>query len=242
MSKICLPSCRSVEEIIKVNPHKVLQVNVCGELSDREEELLSLIKKNKIRINHSKKSAIKSGLEIELHDYKYTELGAALENAKNNCVKGKQPVVICLDGIVDPHNLGAIARTAAFIGVSAIIITADRAVQVNDTVYRIASGGLEHVDVVRVTNLASAIESSKKAGFWAIGFTEKASDLLHNLKADAPLMLVIGNEEKGIRDRTVQVCDIIAKIQPAGDFSTLNASVAAALAMSWAKGFPHLAP
>lgn len=136
---------------------------------------------------------------------------------------------LALDCIQDPHNIGAIFRTAAFFGVSGIILTKDRSAPLNATVYDVASGGMEEVPFALETNLSRAISESKKSGVWIMGTSEHAEDDVSTFHQDRPWMIVIGNEEKGLRRLTQEQCDVICCLTPAGTVKSLNASVAAGI-------------
>jgi 23S rRNA (guanosine2251-2'-O)-methyltransferase len=134
---------------------------------------------------------------------------------------------LALDCLQDPHNVGAIFRTAAFFGVRGIILTKDRSAPMTGTVYDVASGGVEAVPFALVTNLASTLRDAKQAGLWPLGSSEHAVRNVTDVPHDRPWLLVIGNEEQGLRRLTLDLCDDICRIPPRGAVTSLNASVAA---------------
>jgi len=134
-----------------------------------------------------------------------------------------------LDCIQDPHNLGAIIRTAAFFGVQGLLMTADRAAPLSGTVYDVAAGGLEHVPFSIQINLARSLELAKEAGLWILGSSEHAEEDVSQVPRDRPWLLVVGNEAKGLRRLTLERCDQVCRIMPRGAVGSLNASVAAAI-------------
>lgn len=136
---------------------------------------------------------------------------------------------LALDCLQDPHNVGAIFRTAAFFGVRGILLTKDRSAPMTPTVYDVAAGGVESVPFCQVPNLARAMETAKEAGLWLLGTSEHASSSYADVQRDRAWLLVIGNEEKGLRRLTLDNCDVICGIPPQGDVTSLNASVAAAI-------------
>ena len=134
---------------------------------------------------------------------------------------------MALDSLQDPQNLGAIFRAAAFFGIRGIIMTTERSAPMTATVYDIAAGGVEHVPMVQAINLKQALEKAKEAGLWILGTSEHAKETLSSVARDRPWLVVVGNEEKGMRRLTEESCDVICAIPPAGDgVTSLNVSVA----------------
>jgi 23S rRNA (guanosine2251-2'-O)-methyltransferase len=141
--------------------------------------------------------------------------------------------VLVLDQIVDPHNLGALWRSAAAFGVQAVVIPEDRSSSLCGVVAKAASGALEYVPCVRVTNLARALEQLKKQGFFVVGLDESGQELNPRVTfLDIGVALVVGREDKGMRPLTQSHCDVVWKLSVSPQFSTLNASVAGAVALS----------
>ena len=134
-----------------------------------------------------------------------------------------------LDCIQDPHNLGAIIRTAAFFGGQGLLMTADRAAPLSAVAYDVAAGGVEHIPFSIQTNLARSLDIAKEAGLWILGSSEHARDDVSQVPRDRPWLLVIGNEAKGLRRLTLERCDQICRITPRGVVGSLNASAAAAI-------------
>lgn len=139
---------------------------------------------------------------------------------------------IALDQLQDPHNVGAIFRTAAFFGVKGILLTVDRSAPLSATVYDVASGGLEHVPFTLQTNLAQGIEAAKKQNMWVLGSSEHASENVDDIDRDRRWLLVVGNEEKGLRRLTQDRCDQVCRIASQGDVGSLNVSVATGIMMA----------
>ncbi len=142
-------------------------------------------------------------------------------------------VWLALDCLQYPQNLGAIFRSAAFFGVKGILITTERSAPMTSTVYDIASGGVDAIPHVMVINLKQAFEKAKEAGLWILGTSEHAKQSLKQVKADRPWLLVVGNEEKGIRRLTEEGCDVMCSVPPVGDVVTsLNVSVATGILLN----------
>jgi 23S rRNA (guanosine2251-2'-O)-methyltransferase len=139
---------------------------------------------------------------------------------------------LALDCLQDPHNVGAIFRTAAFFGVRGIVVTRDRSAPLNATVLDVAAGGVEHVPFSVVPNLARSLKAAKEAGLWLLGTSEHASDSIRSITPDRPWLVVLGNEEKGLRRLTLEQCDLTCTIPPRGPVTSLNVSTAAAVLIS----------
>lgn len=139
---------------------------------------------------------------------------------------------LALDQVQDPHNVGAIFRSAAFFGVAGIIVTRDRSAPIKATVYDVASGGIEAVPFANPANLARALTVAKKAGLWVLGASEHAERDLCDVDRDRSWVLVLGNEEAGLRRLTADTCDEICRIAPRGAVGSLNVSVAAGVLMA----------
>jgi 23S rRNA (guanosine2251-2'-O)-methyltransferase len=137
----------------------------------------------------------------------------------------KDPLLLILDCVQDPHNLGAILRTADGAGVLAVIAPKDKAVGITETVRRVSVGGADHVPFVQVTNLARTMETLKKAGVWIVGTSDRATKSIYELDLKGPLAIVLGAEEKGMRRLTEENCDFLASIPMAGKVECLNVSV-----------------
>jgi 23S rRNA (guanosine2251-2'-O)-methyltransferase len=137
------------------------------------------------------------------------------------------PFVLILDCVQDPHNLGAILRTADAAGVHVVVAPKDKAVGITETVRRISVGAADHVPFAQVTNLARTMEKLKAAGLWLVGTSDHAkSKSIYELDLKGPLALVLGAEEKGMRRLTEENCDFLASIPMAGKVECLNVSVA----------------
>jgi len=137
---------------------------------------------------------------------------------------------LALDSLQDPHNVGSIFRSAAFFGVRGIVMTSDRAAPLSAVVYDVASGGVEAVPFAVETNLRRALEAAKAAGLWILGSSEHATKNIEDIPRDRPWLLVLGNEEEGLRRLTLETCDEVCQIAPkAEDVTSLNVSVAAGI-------------
>ena len=159
--------------------------------------------------------------------HEYVEIKDILEVARS---KGEDPFILLLDGITDPHNLGAILRTAESAGVHGVIIPKRRSVGLNATVGKTSAGAIEYIPVARVTNIVKAMETLKKEGLWIACADMQGLDYFDtNMKG--PLALVIGGEGDGVGRLVKEKCDFTAAIPMYGQIASLNASVAAGLLM-----------
>lgn len=154
--------------------------------------------------------------------YEYAEMDDIFKLAGE---KGEDPFVILLDNIEDPHNLGAIIRTANLAGAHGVIIPKNRAVGLTATVARTSAGALNYTPVVKVTNLSQTIEELKKRGMWFV-CADMDGETMYKLNLKGPIGLVIGNEGEGVGRLVKEKCDFVASIPMKGDIDSLNASVA----------------
>ena len=155
--------------------------------------------------------------------YEYAEVEDILKNARD---KGEEPFIFRLDNIEDPHNLGAIIRTANLAGAHGVIIPKRRAVGLTATVAKTSAGALNYTPVAKVTNLAATIDELKKEGLWFV-CADMGGESMYRLNLKGPIGLVIGNEGEGVSRLVKEKCDYIASIPMKGDIDSLNASVAA---------------
>ena len=188
------------------------------------------VKKHNVLIKYVKKDRLVKVSETGKHQgviayvaaYKYAEVEDILDNARK---KGEPPFVIILDGIEDPHNLGAIIRTANQAGAHGVIIPKRRAVGLTSTVARTSAGAINYTPVAKVTNIANTIEDLKKEGMWFV-CADMDGEVMYNLDLKGSIGLVIGNEGEGVSRLVKEKCDFIAQIPMKGDIDSLNASVA----------------
>ena len=156
-------------------------------------------------------------------NYQYAEVEEMLANAR---ARGEDPFLILLDGIEDPHNLGAIIRTANLAGAHGVVILKNRSASVNSTVARTSAGAVHFTPVARVANLSTLMEQLKKEGMWFV-CADMDGTTMYDLNLTGPIGLVIGNEGSGVSRLVREHCDMIASIPMKGDIDSLNASVAA---------------
>ncbi len=146
-------------------------------------------------------------------------------------VAAERPLLLILDGVTDPHNLGACLRSADAAGVTAVVFPKDKSADVNDVARKVASGAAETVPWVRVTNLARTMEHLKQAGVWIIGASGEVPETLHDQDLTVSCALVLGSEGSGMRRLTRESCDFMVSLPMAGAVSSLNVSVAAGICL-----------
>jgi 23S rRNA (guanosine2251-2'-O)-methyltransferase len=140
-------------------------------------------------------------------------------------------LVVLLDGVEDPHNLGAIVRTAHAAGAASIVIPERRAAGITDVVAKAAAGALEHLPIARVTNINRSLEDLKKRGFWIYGLDERGTETYDSVEYAEPTAFVLGGEGKGLHEQVRKHCDALVRIPMAGKIASLNVSVAAGIVL-----------
>lgn len=158
-------------------------------------------------------------------------LGAAHEFVSLDEVAEAARLLLALDGVEDPHNLGAIIRTAHAAGADAILVPERRAAGLTETVAKAAAGALEHLPIARVGNLTQTLEQLKRRGFWIYGFDERGEETYDRVDYASPAAFVMGGEGKGLHQMIRKHCDFVVRIPLAGKISSLNVSVAAGIVL-----------
>lgn len=162
------------------------------------------------------------GIILMLSAVEYSDVDEIIKYAEE---KGEKPFIFILDGIVDPHNLGAMIRTANLVGAHGVIIPKHRAASLTSTVAKASSGAVYHTRVAKVTNIAKTIDDLKEKGLWMV-CADAEGELMYDLDLRGSIGLVIGNEGSGVSKLVREKCDFTAKIPMKGDIDSLNASVA----------------
>ena len=178
---------------------------------------------DKERLDRLANSGHHQGVVAQAAAYEYAEVEDILNAAKE---KGEAPFIFILDEIEDPHNLGAIIRTANLCGAHGVIIPKRRAVGLTATVAKTSAGAVNYTPVAKVTNIAKTIEELKKEGMWFV-CADMDGQMMYDLNLTGPIGLVIGNEGAGVSRLVKEKCDFTASIPMKGDIDSLNASVAA---------------
>ena len=207
-----------------------------GEKHGSINKIISKAKENRIVIVQAEKSKLDKMSQTNNHQgviaivppFEYSSVEDIVEEAKK---RNEQPFILILDGIEDPHNLGSIIRTAETAGVHGIIIPKRRACSVNSTVYKVASGAVEHMKIARVNNLNDEIKYLKENNVWIYGTAIEATKYYYEENLTGSIALIIGNEGEGLSRLVRENCDVLLKIPMKGKISSLNASVSAGIVM-----------
>lgn len=225
-----------VLESLRAHPENVDRLYVVeGQLSPKlSGELLSRARDAGVRVEHVPRErlaalsegGVHQGVAAALKPFAYAELEDVVAAAK---ASDRPPLLVCLDGVQDPHNLGAIIRSAHALGAHGVVIPKDRAAQVTGVVAKASAGAVEHCPVARVTNLSRALEQLKEEGFWVAAADPGGDQVLWDARLDGPLAVVVGAEGPGVREGVLKHCDLRLRIPMAGEVASLNASVSAGL-------------
>lgn len=216
------PVLESIEAGLNIHKAYIIQQN-----TPIVQKIIDRLEKANIEIKYVDKNFFKNydgndqGVMIEVDSFAYKSL---------DDIKDANKLMI-LDKIEDPHNLGAIIRSAESFGFDAVIIPEHRSAKVTPTVYKTSAGAINNIKVVMVKNLNRAIESIKENGFWVYGLAGEADQEVYNTDLTGKVALVVGNEGDGISRLVRENCDMLIKIPMIGDINSLNASVAAAISM-----------
>ena len=228
-----LTTKNSIREAINSNS-TINKISIIQGVKDGEIlRLVSQARAKKIKIEylnrqaHNSKFGKTQGIACDVVDFKYCEVKDILDLATE---KSELPFVLILDGINDPHNFGAIIRSAECAGVHGIIIQKDRSVAVNDTVLKVSTGAAENMLIARVANLNNEIEKLKKQGLWVWAAEAGGADI-HAVNLNGPIAVIIGSEGNGVSRLTKERCDGIISLEMRGKVNSLNASVATGIVL-----------
>lgn len=199
-----------------------------GSGGPRIQEIVDLCRNRSVPVRFEERKALD---RVASTHQGVVALGAAARYTKADEAFEQAKMVVVLDGIEDPHNLGAIIRTAHAAGVESIVIPERRAASVTDTVAKAAAGALAHMRVVKVANIGQTLDSLKSRGYWIYGLDERGKDTYDEVDYAAPSALVLGAEGKGLHEHVKKRCDFLVRIPLAGKISSLNVSVAAGIAL-----------
>lgn len=225
---------KPVEEALKDEPERVDKIFVRNSVSKTTiQEIVDTASSHRIPVNYVPGNKLydlvgkvnDQGVVALLSAVKYEEFDDWIETVDTD----EKPAILLLDEIEDPHNVGAILRTAAAAGISAVLVPKHRQAPINATVYKTSAGTAGRIPIVRVGNLNQTILQLKDHGFWLAGLDQHGENDLWEQLFDMPMAFVIGNEGKGIRKKTLEHCDFTITIPMENKVPSLNASVSAAL-------------
>ncbi|MBO6261490.1 MAG: 23S rRNA (guanosine(2251)-2'-O)-methyltransferase RlmB [Bacilli bacterium] len=217
-----------------INAKKVLKVFLVTSFND--QKIINLIKENKINcvtVSHSEmermsEGGVHQGVAAELKPYQTVSLEEIIFKAR----KKEKKIIVMLDNISDPHNLGAILRSADVFEASGVILPKHNSVSLNATVAKTSAGAINYVPVAVVNNLNQAIKTLKDEGYWIVATDGSATISYSSIKYDFPVVVVIGSEGKGVSSLVLKNSDYIVKIPQFGHVNSLNASVAAGILLA----------
>ncbi|MGI6324839.1 MAG: 23S rRNA (guanosine(2251)-2'-O)-methyltransferase RlmB [Bacilli bacterium] len=215
----------TVRELLNSNK-KIKKAIISNNFSDKD--IVLTLQNENIDIKYSDKKemdrlvkAKHQGIIVDIDDFKYSDLDDVLDSINKDW-----PFLLILDHLQDPHNFGAIIRTAESAGIDGIIIPKDRSVDVTATVMKTSAGSIEYIPICKVTNLSNTIHKLKDKGYWIIGADMEGLDYQRQ-DYKMPIALIIGSEGQGISKLIKEMCDYIVTIPMKGHINSLNASVAA---------------
>ncbi|KUJ71587.1 23S rRNA (guanosine(2251)-2'-O)-methyltransferase RlmB [Thiomicrospira sp. WB1] len=240
MSTQLLYGLHAVETLLKQSPQSIIRLSVQPQPNARLKKLSAQANALGVRceehgfkqqVARLPKDAVHQGVVAEVVAKTPLSPKQWLAQLEGLIEQGKAPLVVFLDEVQDPHNLGAILRTADACGVMSVVIPKHQSVGLNATVRKVASGAAESVDLVVVPNLARAIGDAQKRGLWVTGLAGETSQTLYDQSLTGPTGLVMGAEGKGLRKGVREQCDFLAAIPMAGVVDSLNVSVATGVAL-----------
>jgi 23S rRNA (guanosine2251-2'-O)-methyltransferase len=205
-----------------------------GRQDTRVEEIVQLARARNITVRFEDRSQIDRLADSKDHQGIVALVAARaagtldeiLQAANAGAGRGEKGLIVLLDGVEDPHNLGAVVRTALAAGAHGVVIPERRAAGLTDTVARASAGALAHMPVAKVTNLARAMEELKEAGYWLVGLDEHADKNYTEVDYKSPVGLVLGGEGGGLHELTRKRCDFVVSLPTVGPVKSLNVSVA----------------
>ena len=228
----------AVDVILRRSPERIIALSIQSDRKDKRiQGLLSLAQNQGVAVDRVSKADLDE-MVSERHQGVVAVIkprqvdGGVTERDLSSYLKGIDcPLVLVLDGVTDPHNLGACLRSADAAGVAAVIVPKDNSAELNAVARKVASGAADVIPLVRVTNLARTLRSLKELGIWIVGTTGEADTLVYDQDLSIPTALVMGAEGPGMRRLTTEACDFLVKLPMAGDVSSLNVSVATGICL-----------
>lgn len=193
-----------------------------------EERGVAVHRRDKLDLTKMCASSHHQGVALEVEPFRYADFDDLLSSISRSTSSG---FILVLDAIQDPHNLGALIRSAACAGVDGVVIPKDRACGITSAAEKTSAGAVETVPVAMVTNIAQTLDSLKKLGFWVYGLDGTASQTVYQTDFSGNVVLVVGSEGEGIRPLVRKQCDVVMSIPQFGGVSSLNASVAGGIAL-----------
>ncbi|MCC2617261.1 23S rRNA (guanosine(2251)-2'-O)-methyltransferase RlmB [Aestuariibacter halophilus] len=226
----------ALEAVVEREPERLIELFVLkGRDDERLVNIVNQARRFGVAVQFCQRRTLDDKVNGEQHQgvvarakpgrqYDENDLDALLNNTE-------QPLLLVLDGVTDPHNLGACLRTADAAGVHAIVVPKDKSAKLTATARKVACGAAEVIPLIAVTNLSRTLKSLQQAGVWIVGTAGEAQQTLYDCKLTGPMALVMGAEGKGMRRLTREHCDELVKLPMAGSVSSLNVSVATGICL-----------
>ena len=224
----------AVRALLERDPQRVLNVLLAERREDpRARAIEELAQRHRRPVQRVTAESLKQLLGAASHQGVAAEIVPLAPWTEDHLLEAltsaRAPIILALDGVQDPHNLGACLRTADACGALAVVVPKDRAAQLNPTVRKVATGAAETTPVVAVTNLVRALKLLKDAGLWVVGAAAGADKEAREVDLTAGVVLVLGAEGSGLRHLTQQTCDLMVRLPQRGSVESLNVSVAAGM-------------
>jgi len=226
--------------VLEREPQRILEIYIAkGRDDERLHTLINLARKNGLGIQFCNKKILDDKAQGESHQgvvaraqpaktLSENDLDEIITHAQN---MGKAPFLLVLDGVTDPHNLGAVLRSADAAGVDAVIVTKDKSASLNATVRKVACGAADVIPLIQVTNLSRTLAELQEKAIWVVGTAGEAKQSVFDCTMNGPIALVMGAEGKGMRRLTRERCDELIKLPMFGTVSSLNVSVATGICL-----------
>jgi len=231
-TRMILYGIHPVEEALLAGRRKILKIYMSNRKSSRISKIVDRAESSRIPVEMISVDRLCSlaatgshqGVGAEVEGFPFSDPGRIM-------AAGGSGLVLILDGLMDPRNVGALIRTALCVGVTGVILPKDRSVSVTPAVSMASAGALEHIRLARVTNISGILKQLKSTGVWVAGLDPSAEQSIFEADLNGPLALVVGSEEKGIRPLVKKNCDFLVSIPQQGRVDSLNVSVAVAVAL-----------
>jgi 23S rRNA (guanosine2251-2'-O)-methyltransferase len=226
----------ALESILQREPHRILELFIAkGRDDERLHNIINLARKHRISVQFAQRKALDDKAQGEQHQGVLARAIAAKPLNENDLdaiiTQADKPFLLVLDGVTDPHNLGAVLRSADAAGVDAVIVPKDKSATLNATVRKVACGAADVIPLIHVTNLARTLVDIQQQGVWVVGTAGEATQLVYECDMSGPVALVMGAEGKGMRRLTREKCDELIKLPMFGSVSSLNVSVATGICL-----------
>lgn len=225
-----------VKHLLATNPTVIKRLYIAkAQFDQRWQTLIQYAEKQRVPIDYVAKQQLEQQFQVAHHQGIVAVCQAMAEYTESNLSDllsaCQQPLLLVLDGIQDPHNLGACLRTANAAGVNIVIAPKNRAVGITPVVRKVAAGAAETTPFIQVTNLARTLRSLRERGIWLVGTSDQAIQSIYQATLTGPIALIMGAEGKGMRELTQKQCDQVVRIPMQGTVSSLNVSVATGICL-----------